>query len=91
VIWTIGEVVQAAFKQSMVADLAPTEMRGRYMGIFALCHAVGMTGAVPLGGQILEPWGPGVLWPSCFACSLLASLIYVIIFLRNRRLSDQTD
>ena len=82
VIWTIGEVVQAAFKQSMVADMAPVSMRGRYMGMFALCHAVGMTGGVPLGGQILDRWGPSVLWVACFALAMTATAIYGVIHIR---------
>ncbi len=83
IIWTIGEVVQAAFKQSMVADLAPVTMRGRYMGVFALCHAVGMTGGVPVGGQILDRFGPGVLWPACFVLAMMASVVYVLIYVRR--------
>ncbi len=83
VVWTTGEVVQAAFKQSMVADLAPITMRGRYMGVFALCHAIGMTGGVPLGGQILERYGPTVLWPMCFALAMTASIVYGVIYVRK--------
>ncbi|MEZ6127694.1 MAG: MFS transporter [Planctomycetaceae bacterium] len=82
VIWTVGEVVQAAFKQSMVADLAPSQMRARYMGIFALCHAVGTTGGVPLGGQILDRFGPLVLWPTCFVLASTAAAVYAVIYVR---------
>ncbi len=83
VIWTIGEVVQAAFKQSMVADLAPVEMRGRYMGVFALSHAIGMTCGVPFGGWVLENLGANVLWPGCFLCAILASCLYAAIYRRT--------
>jgi len=82
-IWTVGEVVQAAFKQSMVADLAPVPMRARYMGVFALCHAVGMTGGVPLGGQILDRFGPTVLWPTCFLLAATAAVVYATIYVRS--------
>ena len=87
VIWTIGEVVQAAFKQSMVADLAPVEMRGRYMGVFALSHAIGMTCGVPFGGWVLENFGANVLWPGCFLCAILASCLYAVIYRRTVPLS----
>ena len=63
VIWTTGEVMQAAFKQSFVADLAPVSMRGRYMGVFSLCHAVALAAGVPIAGRIYEHYGPRVLWP----------------------------
>lgn len=86
VIWTLGEVVQAAFKQSLVADLAPTNMRGRYMGVFSLCHAIGFTVGAPAGGQILERWGPQVLWPTCFVIVLLAAGVYGLVYLRLERI-----
>lgn len=86
VIWTLGEVVQAAFKQSLVADLAPTNMRGRYMGVFSLCHAIGLTVGAPAGGQILERWGPRALWPTCFVIVLLAALVYGMVYLRLERI-----
>ena len=84
IIWTTGEVVQAAFKQSMAADLAPVAMRGRYMGVFSLCHAIGLTGGVPLGGQILDRFGASVLWTACFACGMTAAAVYVVIYRRER-------
>ena len=80
VIWTLGEVVQAAFKQSMVADLAPSELRGRYMGVFGLCHAIGTTIGAPLGGYVLESGGPQILWPGCFVIVLLAGAVYAVIY-----------
>lgn len=85
IVWTIGEVVQAAFKQSMAADLAPVSMRGRYMGVFSLCHAVGLTCGVPLGGFVLERFGPLALWSGCFLCAATASVIYVILYRRDQR------
>lgn len=87
VIWTIGEVVQAAFKQSMAADLAPPAMRGRYMGVFSLCHAVGLTCGVPLGGLVLERHGALALWGGCFVCATAAAVLYGVIY---RRLLQQT-
>lgn len=83
-IWTIGEVVQAAFKQSMVADLSPPAMRGRYMGVFGLCHAVGLTFGAPIGGWILQHHGPTILWPACCCCSLAASVVYLLVYRRLR-------
>ena len=85
VIWTLGEVVQAAFKQSLVADIAPENMRGRYMGVFSLSHAIGIAFGAPLGGQVLARWGAGVLWPSCFVVVVLAASIYGLIYVQMLR------
>lgn len=84
IVWTMGEVIQAAFKQSLVADMAPAEMRGRYMGVFSLCHAIGLTVGAPVGGRILDTWGPNVLWPLCFVIVMVAAAVYLLVFLRTR-------
>ncbi|MFC1758545.1 MDR family MFS transporter [Planctomycetota bacterium] len=88
-IWTLGEVVQAAFKQSLVADMAPADMRGRYMGVFSFCHAAGIAFGAPLGGQVLDRWGPNVLWPSCFCIVAISAAIYGFLYsavVRRKRL-----
>lgn len=85
VVWTLGEVVQAAFKQSLVVDLAPKHLRARYMGIFSLCHAMGLTIGAPLGGMVLESLGAQVLWSSCFVIVMAAVAVYGIVFLQLSR------
>ena len=47
------------------------------MGVFSLCHAVGMTFGVPLGGLILDRLGPVVLWTGCLLCGLAATVCLV--------------
>lgn len=89
VVWTMGEVVQAAFKQSLVADLAPQNMRGRYMGVFSLCHAVGLAVGAPVGGRILERWGANVLWPVCFVLTLMAAAVYGVVYLKIAQVARQ--
>lgn len=92
VVWTMGEVVQAAFKQSFVADLAPAEMRGRYMGVFSLCHAVGLSFGAPLGGRVLQRLGPTALWSGCFVVVAIASVIYFLVYLRlNQQKAQATS
>lgn len=88
-IWTIGEVVQAAFKQAFVADVAPASMRGRYMGTFSLCFAISISGGVPLGGWVLEHFGAVVLWTGCGVLSMVSVAIYTTIYLLQRRKSER--
>lgn len=83
-VWTMGEVFQAAFKQSLVADLAPANMRGRYMGAYSLCHAAGVSIGAPIGGRILDRWGSQVLWPSCFAVMIVAAAVYGVVYVKQR-------
>ncbi len=83
-VWAMGEVFQAAFKQSLVADFAPAQMRGRYMGAYLLCHAVGLSIGAPLGGSILHQWGSHVLRPTCFVVMIVAAAVYGVVFVKQR-------
>lgn len=83
-VWTLGEVLQAAFKQTLVVGFAPKEFRARYLGVFAMTHAVGLMIGAPLGGQILEKFGPFVLWTGCFVTAMISSSLYLLIYLRRR-------
>ena len=61
------------------------------MGVFSLCHAIGFTVGAPAGGQILERWGPQVLWPTCFVIVLLAAGVYGLVYLRLERIRLQLE
>lgn len=73
-VWTLGEIIHAAFKFSMVGDFAPAELRARYFGAFQGVHASATAIAPPLGGLILTHAGSGWLWGACAAAASLACL-----------------
>lgn len=50
-VWTIGEILMAGTNSSLVSDLSPTHLRGRYQGAFSLAWSTAMVVA-PLG----SPW-----------------------------------
>jgi len=62
VFWTVGEMMQAPFKQTVVTNLAPLELRARYMGAFGMCFSVALTLGAPLGGYMLAEFGTRALW-----------------------------
>ncbi|MET9671037.1 MFS transporter [Streptomyces sp. NPDC006475] len=65
VVWSLGEIAVAALLPSLVADLAPEESRGRYMGAFGAC--IGAAGvAAPLGVAIYHIY-PSLIWWLCLA------------------------
>lgn len=49
-VWTLGELIQAPLMQAIVADLAPVDLRGRYMGVVSMSFAAALTVGAPLGG-----------------------------------------
>lgn len=78
-IWTVGEILQAPFTQSIVTNLAPVELRARYMGVFNMCFATALTIGAPLGGAVLNRYGPTVLWSAAFTVAMIAVALYVVI------------
>lgn len=81
-LWTLGEILQAPYKPTIVAELAPVALRARYMGIFNISHAASIAIGAPLGGEILARFGPRVLWPACGSTLIVTSILYWILFRR---------
>lgn len=78
-VWTLGEILQAPFKQSIVTRLAPVDLRARYIGMFTLCYATALTIGAPIGGEVLSRFGPRVLWNGTFVIAMMAVVIYLLI------------
>lgn len=69
VVWTLGEIVVSAVGQTIVADLAPAHLRGRYQGMWGMAWSLAGLLA-PLGGTYLLAQGKLVLWPVCAAITV---------------------
>jgi len=74
---TIGEMIALPVNSSFVAELAPENLRGRYMGVMGLSWntAVGMG---PLIGLWIFARSPEALWILCGIVGLLAAWIILI-------------
>lgn len=79
VIWTIGELMQLPFLASVASDLAPADMRGRYMGVFGLCFSSANMIGAPIGGEILARFGGGYIWGGCFVLGLVSGALFLSI------------
>jgi MFS family permease len=69
---TLGEMVMVPVSAAYVADLAPAQMRGRYMGVYGLVWAAALIIGPALGMKLLA-LGPAVLWLSCGVLGLIAT------------------
>ena len=78
-VWTLGEILQAPFKQSIVTDMAPEDLRGSYLGLFTMCYAMAMTIGAPIGGEVLHRLGPTTLWIGTFGTAMTAVMLYLLI------------
>jgi MFS family permease len=77
-LWTVGEVVGFPVASTMVANLAPVALRGRYQGAFAMCWGVAFTLA-PLGaGASIQRLGARSLWLLCLAVGLAVAALHLL-------------
>lgn len=76
IVITIGEMVIVPAAQTVAADLAPIDMRGRYQAIFGLTAALGF-GVGPVAAGALFDAGQGRwIWIAALAIGLLVAAGY---------------
>lgn len=87
-LWTVGEVVGFPVASTLVADLAPPALRGRYQGAFSMTWGLAFTLSPLYGGEVLARAGGPTLWASSLAiCAAVAVLHVVTAGPRRRRLA----
>jgi MFS family permease len=84
-LWTIGEVIGFPVASTLVANLAPPALRGRYQGAFAMCWGVAFI-ISPIGaGEVMQRFGARSLWLLCFFVSVAVSAGHLITAEPRRR------
>lgn len=78
-IWTCGEIVHAPLMSAIVSDLAPTQLRARYMGAYSMSFSMAMMLGAPIGGLVLTRFGGAALWGGCAAVGILSALLYAVV------------
>ena len=73
-VWTLGEILEAPARSTIVAAMAPTSARGRYQGAVVLSFGLARLVAPKLGTWTWEHQGPSTLWASCLALGILVAL-----------------
>jgi MFS family permease len=69
---TIGEMIVMPISQALVSRLAPADMRGRYMAVFALAWQVPSAVGPWAAGIILDNFDPRLIWVLCGGISAIA-------------------
>ncbi|HEX3765511.1 MAG TPA: MFS transporter [Kofleriaceae bacterium] len=64
-LWTVGEVIGFPVASTLVADLAPVALRGRYQGAFSMVWGMSMGFSPIVGGQMIDRFGAPALWALC--------------------------
>jgi MFS family permease len=84
-LWTVGEVVGFPVASTVVADLAPPALRGRYQGAFSMGWGVALV-LSPLGaGEAMQRLGARMLWLLCLAVALAVAAGHLLTADGRRR------
>jgi MFS family permease len=79
VIITVGEMIVMPTSQTLAAGFARTDMRGRYMAVFALSVSVPAAIGPLAAGIVLDNYQPRLLWYlSALLCAISASGFYAL-------------
>lgn len=72
--WTLGEMGVLPIANVVVADLAPSDKRGRYQGAYGFCFGLAVCIAPALGMHTLERFGSVGLWSACLVTGLTIAI-----------------
>jgi MFS family permease len=71
VIWTLGEIAYVAVVPTIVAALAPAELRGGYQGSYQMARGLASFAGPAAGGLVFQHLGGDWLWAGCFVLGVL--------------------
>ena len=83
---TFGEMVVMPIGQAIVANLAPEDMRGRYMAFFGLSWTIPSAIGPWAAGIIMDNFNPNWVW---YAAGILSALAVVGFYLLHVRTQDR--
>ncbi|MGD8813058.1 MAG: MFS transporter [Anaerolineales bacterium] len=83
---TFGEMVVMPISQAIVAGLAPTDMRGRYMAFFALSWTIPSAVGPWAAGLIMDNIDPNWVW---YAAGILSALAMLGFYLLHTQTKDR--
>ncbi len=85
VIITIGEMLNAPTSQALVAQLAPEDMRGRYMAVFGFSWVIPSAVGPLLAGLVMDNLNPRWVWYIAGLMGLMAAYSFVLLQRRQER------
>ena len=79
IILTIGELIMIPTSTALTANLAPPDMRGRYMGVYGLTWGVAMGIGPVLGGTLNDQVAPVAIWYAGLVLGAVAAIGFLIL------------
>ena len=77
ILFTFGEMVMMPMSSAYLANLAPADMRGRYMGVSGLTWGLALI-IGPAAGMKLFESSPAAYWLTCLALGAFAAAVISI-------------
>jgi predicted MFS family arabinose efflux permease len=77
-IWTVGEMLNSPSNATLIAELSPAALRGRYQGVFSLSWQLAGAIAPVLGGLVREHAGNTSLWLGCAAVGGVTAVAHLV-------------
>lgn len=74
-VFVFGEMLWVPTAQAVVADLAPEDIRGAYMGAFGSAPAIGFALAPLIGFQMRNSFGDAATWTTFAAIAVVAAAL----------------
>ena len=91
IIITIGEMISSPILQSLVADIAPSDMRGRYMAVFNLSFGTAMAVGPLAAGIIMDNYNPDWVWYIGGLICVFSALGYLLMQLLAGKKLEKPD
>jgi MFS family permease len=79
VVLTLGELLLAPTGTAFAANLAPADMRGRYMGLYGLSWGISMGIAPVIGGWLSDNVAPVPIWYAGLTMGLAAAVGFLLL------------
>lgn len=88
IVWTFGEMTFFPIGSAYVAEVAPGNRRGEYMGFYQMIFSLSFTLAPWLGTTALENFGAKTLWIGAFFTASVSAML--MLRLKEHRFSSET-
>lgn len=79
VLLTIGEMILVPTSSTYAANLAPPDMRGRYMSLYTLTWGLSMGIGPIMGGLLSDTLGPRFIWIGGGMIGLMSVLVFLTL------------
>lgn len=92
VIITVGEMLFAPVSQAMAADIAPEDMRARYMAVYGFSWMIPSAVGIYLAGLVMDNYDPRVVWFLAAFIGVLAVLAFLGLHVRySQKIEPKTQ